>query len=152
MRRHSFHLEATLFAASLALACSGRNTQTPNRMVEEDKRGTHQRIVLQGCVQPANTSGEYVLRNVFVPPATEQPQGHETVSNNLIPNGSWVRLTANPSDLKSNVGKRVSIWGEIEDTGQNTLGTSGRTTPAKEGVTPPKILVEKIHKIADSCQ
>jgi hypothetical protein len=105
----------------------------------------------------------------------------------VVTPGSWVRIAPGSENLKTYVGQRVSITGEIVDRGENTLGTSGRVLPNKEAtddhdkfkqssrdastnpdranppstVAPmganangnaPKIAVEKVSKLADSCE
>jgi hypothetical protein len=190
MRKHVSHIATALSVAGLAFACTGRTDRVENERVAQSggvKRGTYERVTLQGCLQKADAGNEYVLRNVVVPPPAAQPQDQETMAHGLpVANGSWVRLTGGSNDLNGYLGKRVAIWGEVVDRGDNTLGTSGRTTPAKEAQTSqekfeqsskdahtdpqrqmppttaapvgadangmaPRIAVERVNKVADSC-
>ncbi len=164
MRIHVSHVATALLVASLGVACSRDNKAEKDQTAA--KRASHERVRLRGCVERSNIAGEYVLRRVSVPAPEEQPQGQDTMEHRLtVPAGSWVRLNAT-EDVKSNLGKRVEIWGEVVDTGQNTLGTSGRTPagqaePQKSTVPPatamanglaPKIAVEKVSKLEEPCE
>jgi hypothetical protein len=189
--RQSFTCTAILTAA-LAIACSGRNDAVDNdRKVQAGgERGKEERVRVEGCLQaaPGAPGHEYILAHVFTPEPEAQPQGQETMAHGpLIERGSWVRLEAGGEDLKTYIGQRVSLIGEVIDRGENTLGTSGRVLPDKEPtsdhdkfkqssrdastnpdraippttVAPmganangnaPKIAVEKISKLADTCE
>jgi len=184
MRKDVCHIAAALFVAGATFACSGRTERVDNpRLVQSGgNRGTNERIRLQGCVQQANPVDRFVLNKVFVPPPAEQPQGQETMEHRVnVPQGSWVLLTGNADELKKNLGKRVDVFGTIVDTGESTIGTSGRaqdpnaklkrstkdasTSPERamppSTVAPPaadanglapEIAVEKINKISDRCE
>jgi hypothetical protein len=183
---------AVIFAASLAGGCWGHTDSVDNdRKVQAGgKRGMEERIKVEGCLQgaPGAPGREYVLAQVTMGGPATQPQGQETMEHGpLVAAGSWVRVAPGSEDLKNYIGQRVSITGEVVDTGDNTLGTSGRVEPNKEGandhekfeqssrdastnpdramppstVTPansnangnaPKIAVEKIEKLAGSCE
>ena len=127
-------MTTALLVASVAFACSGAPEESREK-ANADKRGTHERITIEGCVQAPRASGEYVLQVLRVPQPEEQPQGHESIDPGLrVEVGSWVLLTGS-GDLKHYLGKRVSVWGEVVDRGENTLGTTGRVTPRKEAQT-----------------
>jgi hypothetical protein len=100
----------------------------------------------------------------------------------LIPAGSWVRLEPGSENLKNSIGQRVMITGEVVDSGDNTMGRKKRegmdlhdkfelasrdassnperalppaTVPpatAHSNGDAPKIAVEKVSKLADSCR
>jgi hypothetical protein len=135
MRKQISHITLAIGIAAVAVACSGGNTVVKNDRRDQSggDRGTNQRVFLQGCVGPAERGNGYVLRDVDVAPPEQQGQGQETMEHGpLVARGSWVRLAGQTADLKQYEGKRVSITGDITDSGKNTLGTSGRTLPAKE--------------------
>jgi hypothetical protein len=135
MRNHVYHVTTALLVASVAFACSGGPEESREK-ANADKRGTNERISVEGCLQaPRSSGGEYVLEVLRVPQPEEQPQGHESIDPGLrVTVGSWVLLTG-ADDLKRYLGKRVSVWGEIKDRGENTLGTTGRVMPQKEAQT-----------------
>ena len=143
MRNHVTHLATAILFAATAIACGdpGRTVQNDSRYATEGGRGSgpaEQYIKLDGCVQPGTSAnGEYLLSDVVLPDPATQPNGQETIQRPPVENGQSVRLIgSSDADLKSYLGKRVEIMGRIRDTGANTLGTSGRTTPAKEAETP----------------
>ena len=126
--------------------------------------------------------GDFILRDVVLPDPATQPNGQETMQNPPIANGTWVRLVGSKdADLNSYLGKRVEVIGTIRDSGVNTLGTSGHegsdqqkfersgrdagsspvrnmspTTAAPNGAdangTAPRLSVEHVTKLADSCE
>jgi hypothetical protein len=165
MRKHLAHISAALLTAALAVACSGGTHQVNNDRRDQSggKRGINERVSLRGCVQPASEGQGYALRHVVMVPSEQQPQGQETMEHPLIARGSWVRLAAGHSmtdDLNAYLNKEVNVTGEITDTGENTIGTSGQSgsaqekTPARASVAngqAPQIAVEKVTKIAENC-
>jgi hypothetical protein len=135
MRNHLAHIGAAALISSLAIACSGRTSKSDNAWVDQGAggRGQHERIKIEGCVQAAPGQNEFALKEVYVPPPAEQPVQQDTMEHPVpVSNGSWVRLTGGSQDLKDYLGQRVTIIGKVTESGANTLGTSGRTTPAKE--------------------
>jgi hypothetical protein len=126
--------------------------------------------------------GDFILREVVLPAPATQPNGQETMQNPPIANGTWVRLVGSKdADLASYLGKRVEVIGTIRDSGVNTLGTSGHagtdkdkfersgrdagtspvrnippTTAAPNGGdangTAPRLSVEHVKKLSDSCE
>lgn len=164
MRNHVTHVCAALMLAAFAVACSGRTSQVVNRRDQSSgQRGVHERVILRGCVQPAAEGQGYVLRHVIVLPPSEQPTGQDTIDNPLIARGSWVRLAGSTDmdeTLKAHLNNEVSITGDIVDSGENTIGTSGRGGSAEVQNPPqtsvangnaPKVAVEKVNKIAENC-
>lgn len=171
---------AAVLAVAFTLVTACRTYRSPNE--EWQKRGEHERIVLEGCVAAAPGNNRYVLRKVFVPDPAVQPQGNENFAADLqVPPGSWVLLTPGPVNLRQYLGKRVLVQGVVEDTGDNTLRTSASigdlrekfarsardaATNPERAVPPstvapagadanglaPRIAVEKIKKLADSCE
>ena len=134
------HACVAILTAAVAVACSGRTDTVANDRKQQagGDRGKMERVRVEGCLQeaPGTPGREYVLAHATMPEPETQPQGQETIAHGpLIADGSWVRLTADTQDLKNYLGKRILVTGEVVDRGENTLGTSGRTTPAKEGTT-----------------
>jgi len=124
--------------AAVAVACSGTKENATNPRADQSggDRGRLQRVRIEGCLQeaPGTPGREYVLTHATVPPPETQPNGQETMERPaIVPDGSWVRVKSDAQDLKDQLGQRVAVIGEVLDRGNNTLGTSGRTTPAKEG-------------------
>lgn len=134
MRNHLAHIGAAALISSLAIACTGRTSKVDKAWVDEGAggRGAHERVKIEGCVQAAPGQNEFALKEVYVPPPAEQTEQQDTMEHPVVKNGSWVRLTGGTQDLKDYLGQRVSVIGNVADSGQNTLGTSGRTLPAKE--------------------
>lgn len=135
---HFGHACAAILMAAVAVACSGTKETAGNPRAEQSggDRGRLERVRVEGCLQeaPGTPGREYVLSHVSIPEPETQPQGQETMQRPpIVPDGSWVRVKSDATDLKDQVGQRVAIIGEVLDRGDNTLGTSGRTTPAKEG-------------------
>jgi len=169
MRNHITHLGAALFISALAVACTGRNNSVGNERVAQSggTRGVNERVSLRGCVQPAETGRGYALRHVIVvPTSAEQPTGVDgsAADDARIPRGSWVRLAAGQNmsdDLKRYLNNEVTITGDIVDSGENTIGTSGHDgkaaqeqMPAKSSMSNgdvPRVAIEKIQKIAENC-
>jgi hypothetical protein len=123
-----FSFSAALLSAVLTTAaCTGRNDTVKNdrRAQGGGDRGTHERVSLKGCVQPAPAGQGFALRHVVMVPPAQQPQGQETMEHRLIPRGSWVRLEGG-KDLGGYLGKEVTVMGEIVDPGVNTIGTMGQ--------------------------
>jgi hypothetical protein len=132
MKNHLAQLGAAALISSLALACSGRTTSSENEWVDQGAggRGQHQRVKIEGCVQAAPGQNEFELKEVYVPPPAAQPVQQDTMEHPLpVSNGSWVRLTGGTQNLKDYLGQRVTIIGKVENSGANTIGTSGRTDP-----------------------
>ncbi len=132
------HACAAILLAAVAVACSGtkENTANPRAQQSGGDRGRLERIRIEGCLQeaPGTPGREYILLHATVPPPETQPNGQETMQRPaIVPDGSWVRVKSDATDLKDQLGQRVAVIGEVLDRGDNTLGTSGRTTPAKEG-------------------
>ena len=149
MRNHFLHLTIAVATAAVAVACSGRdNVDNPRKVQSGGDR--IQRIALDGCVNEAAGGGDqFVLRDVSE--VDSQPQSQ---AGTAIPRGSWVRL-AGGDDLRKYVGKRVKVTGEVRDTGENTIGTSGqsaempRTSVANGNA--PQIAVERVEESPGSC-
>ena len=129
---HRFpHACIAILTAALAIACSRNDAVNNDRKVQAGgERGTNQRIKVEGCLQeaPGAPGEEYLLAHVTMPEPEAQPQGQETMEHRIITPGSWVRLSPGAEDLKTYVGKRVAVMGEVVDTGRNTIGTSGHKT------------------------
>ncbi|HEY3883755.1 MAG TPA: hypothetical protein VGL62_01010 [Vicinamibacterales bacterium] len=120
---------AVVGAAGLAIGCVGSN---PNAGQDrESSRRTPFRLSLIGCVRPAARAQGYVLGDVDVPPPAEQPIGSESADPNAVDvaQGSWVRLTYPSGDLHQYLGQRVSVFGDIVESGRNTIGTNGSGAP-----------------------
>lgn len=134
------HACAAILMGAVAVACSGAKETTGNPRTAQGggDRGRIERVRVEGCLQeaPGTPGREYVLAHATMPEPETQPQGQETMAHGpLVANGSWVRLKSDAQDMKSYLGQRVAVTGEVIDRGENTLGTSGRTTPAREGTT-----------------
>ena len=132
------HACAAILMAAVAVACSGTKETAGNPRAAQSggDRGRLERIRVEGCLQeaPGTPGREYVLAHATMPEPETQPQGQETAAHGpVVREGSWVRLKSDAQDMKSYLGQRVAVTGEVIDRGENTLGTSGRTTPAKEG-------------------
>jgi hypothetical protein len=159
MRKHFSHLAIALLTATIGIACTGRNDSVNNdrRAQAGGNRGVNQRIALNGCVQAAPGTNEYILRDVAEVPPEQQPQGQERMAHApLVPRGSWVRLASgDPDNLKSHLGKHVTITGEIRDAGGNTIGTAGQSSPlpraGEANGNAPQIAVEQIKDSEGTC-
>jgi hypothetical protein len=170
MRNHLAPLGAAALISSLALACSGRTTSSESEWVDQGAggRGQHQRVKIEGCVQAAPGQNEFELKEVYVPPPAAQPVQQDTMEHPLpVSNGSWVRLTGGTQNLKDYLGQRVTIIGKVENSGSNTIGTSGRTEPStghqadRPSTVPPQsadangnaplIAIETIDKMNQAC-
>lgn len=166
MRNNVTHLCTALAIAAIGVACGGRNSAVNNDRRDQSggNRGVNQRVSMQGCMQPAPDQAQgWVLRRVVLTPPSEQPQGQDIVTEAPIPKGSWVKLAAGKDmtdDFKQYANKQVSIVGDMVSTGENTIGTAGRGGSAQEQFPSqnamangdaPRIAVEKVQKIADTC-
>ena len=154
-------------AAGVACSRGGATPQQDSAAGETGAMGhVHQRVSLRGCVQAAPGFNEFVLHKVTFP--TDEQQGEDLLKQEaLIPEGSWVRLKAGKADPKGYLGQRVSVTGEIIDTGQNTIGTSSRrsqdptdramppsTVPppaADANGAPPEVRVDQISPLPQRC-
>ena len=181
----SRYLSRGSIAAGLSLAliaCAGGAASLDNN--RHDQAGARRqsfRIALQGCVEQASHGNAFTLNDVYIKPPAEQPMGAETMENGpLVAPGSWVRLDDQSEDLKQFLGKRIEVIGVVAQTGENTIGTSGKadtpheeyarssgsvyTNPDRNGtptnVAPasadsngnaPLVAVEHIKQISDSC-
>jgi hypothetical protein len=158
MRKHFSHLAIALLTAAVGIACSGRTDSADERKAPGGgARGVNQRIALTGCVQAAPGNDQYVLRDVAEVPPEQQPQGQERMEHApLVARGSWVRLATGDADqLKSHLGKHVTIIGEVRDAGGNTIGTAGQSSPmpraGEANGNAPQIAVEKINESEGTC-
>jgi hypothetical protein len=185
------HACIAIAIAGFGVACAGGNNAVENERKAQSggERGKMETVRLEGCVQAGKGAPgqEYILAHATMPEPATQPQGQETMEHGpLITPGSWVRLASGSNDLKSYLGQRVSVTGEVVDRGDNTLGTSGRENPKEQamsdhdkfkrssgdaGTSPdramppttvapmganangnaPKIAVEKVSKLSDTC-
>ena len=164
MRNHITHIGLAAVLAAIATGCSrpAKNNTHDTRYYTEsgrDSGSARQYMKLDGCIQRAATAdGEFELHEVTVPPAAEQPIGQESMERPLILPGSWVRMVGDAEELKANMGKRVEVQGTVQDSGANTMGTAGRNdtqgipTGANANAVAPRIAVEHVRKIADSCR
>jgi len=80
---------------------------------------------VDGCVEAAPGTNNYVLQKVTLPPPATQPTGNNTAECPLITEGAWVRLLPGSDDIRNYMGQLVEVTGVIQDTGANSLGTSG---------------------------
>jgi hypothetical protein len=124
--------------APMALACSAPDWATKKNEQRGGARGATDRIALQGCVQGA-PGGAYELHAISEV-ASAQPAQGQASSREPLRSGSFVRLSYG-SDLKPYLGQKVTINGWIADTGQSTIGTTGKDNPgargeSKEATTP----------------
>ena len=116
--------------APMALACSGPDSTTKKNEQRGGSRGTTDRVALKGCVQAA-PGGAYELHGVSEVASARPAQGQDT-SQERVRSGSFVRLSYG-SDLTQYLGKEVTINGWIADTGQSTIGTTGKDNPGAKG-------------------
>ncbi len=164
MRTHLTHIGLAVVVAAAAVGCSrpAKNNTNDTRYYTEsgrDSGSANQYMKLDGCVQDGTSAdGEFELHEVTVPPAAEQPIGQESMERPLILPGSWVRLVGDTEELRQYMGKRVEVQGTVQDSGGNTMGTAGRRdtngipTGANANAVAPRIAVEHVRKIADSCK
>ena len=149
MRNHISHLTVAILTAAIGIACTGGNDRVNNdrRAQGGGERGVNQRLSLEGCVEAAPGTNQYVLRNVAEVPPAQQPQGGDRTAP-LVPRGSWVRLVSGNDDLKNHLGKRVTVTGEVRDAGGNTIGTAGQSSPlpraGEANGNAPQIAVEHV--------
>jgi hypothetical protein len=90
MRNHLSHLGIAVLTAALGVACTGGNDRVNNPRHEQSggTRGVNERISLQGCIQEAPGSNQFVLRDVVEVAPEQQPQGQERVEHSpLVPRG-----------------------------------------------------------------
>jgi len=88
---------------------------------------------LKGCLQQAPGSNEYVLTHVQLPPVSAQLSDAITGHGLTVKEGSSVRLSDGSDQLKSHVGRIVSVSGTIVDD-RNAIGTAGTaSTPGEAG-------------------
>ena len=158
MRKHFSHVAIALLTAAVGVACTGRTDSVDERKAQGGgERGVNQRIALSGCVQAAPGTDQYVLKDVVEVPPEKQPQGQERMEHApLVTRGSWVRLaSADADNLKSHLGKHVTIVGEVRDAGGNTIGTAGQSSPmpraGEANGNAPQIAVEKINETEGTC-
>ncbi|HYT74152.1 MAG TPA: hypothetical protein VEL79_05350 [Vicinamibacterales bacterium] len=149
------HVAAALAIAAAAVACSGRTSKaTDNRAHTAGERGTHERVMLRGCVQPAPAGQGFALQHVIPNTPAEQPQGQESMEHPIIAVGSWVRLDGDPN-IKGYVGNEVMVTGEITDSGENTIGTSGGDKPMPRASVANRgaahVMIEHVDKVAENC-
>ena len=128
--RQIFRLKAAapIAAAALTIACSGKvdDRVTNDRPANDADAGRRQTVALTGCVEAGPGGNQYVLRHVQIVPPAEQRTDTATAGALTITAGSSVRLKMSDSnDLKSQLGRRVSVTGTITDDGRNTMGTTG---------------------------
>jgi hypothetical protein len=126
---------APLAAAVMIAGCSkGSHSSAGSR---EDLGGSkYQTVSLQGCVEAAPGSKEYVLRRVHIEPVSMQKSDAPSSHGLTVTEGSWVRLHDSSDQLKSHLGQMVSVRGTILDDGRNTIGTSGKATEPDEAESP----------------
>lgn len=140
MTNHVAHIGIAVLTAAVAVGCSrpSHNSDSGARATTGSGRNNPaagQVLKMDGCLQEGpSANGEFVLRQIVVPEEAAQPYSQPDQSAPIV-RGSWVRLVGDTDELKGNLGKRVEVMGRVEDSGANTLGTSGRTTPAREADT-----------------
>jgi hypothetical protein len=168
MRNSTLHILAAAIVMAAGTSCA-RGHQQPQQdgTAETGAMGRGpQQVSLRGCVQAAPGFNHYVLHRVTF--ASEQPGDPKVAAEKaIIPPGSWVRLQPNKNDLKSYLGKQVSVNGEIVDTGANTIGSStppslptDRAQPpssvppraADANGEPPLVSIAQISTIASTCK
>lgn len=159
MRNHISHLVVAMLTAAIGVACTGRNESVGNdrRAQSGGNRGVNEKIALQGCVQAAPGTDQYVLRNVVEVAPEQQPQGQERMAHApIVTRGSWVRLASGTDDLKGYLGKHVTVTGDIKDAGNNTIGTAGQSSPmpraGEANGNAPQIAVERVTETPGTCQ
>jgi hypothetical protein len=165
-KHHAYTLAVVILMTGVGCARKG-NPPQQDQPVETGAMGhTQQRVSLRGCVQAAPGFEEFVLHGVSI--AADRLAEQEAIAERaLIPPGSWVRLQSGTADLRSYLGKEVSLVGRIVDTGANTIGTS--TPPARPtdramppstvppaaadaNGGPPQIAVEQITAVGKTCE
>ena len=113
---------------ALAAAGCGMGEDKGESRAAQDAGASSQQVSLTGCVGVSPGGGsELALQDVRLAPLAEQPSDAPTVtSNNVIREGSWVRLAMGDREqLVRHVGQRVTIVGAVRDSGADTMGTSG---------------------------
>jgi hypothetical protein len=155
MRKQITHVAAAVGVAAMTAACAGGTSRSSdNRSHTGGQRGTYQRVMLRGCVQPAPSGQGFALQHVVPNPPAAQGQGQETMEHPIIERGSWVRLEGDPN-IKSLVGNEVMVTGDVTDSGQNTIGTSGQERPVphtgEANGDAPHVAIERVDKIAENC-
>jgi hypothetical protein len=157
MRNHISHLTVAILTAAVGIGCTGRNDAVNNdrRAQGGGERGVNQRLSIQGCVEAAPGTNQYVLRNVAEVAPAQQPQGADRMEP-LVPRGSWVRLVSGNDDLKNYLGKRVTVTGEVRDPGGNSIGTAGQSSPLPRASVAngnaPQIAVEHVKATEGVCE
>jgi hypothetical protein len=116
--------------APMALGCSAPDWTTKKNEQRGGSRGMTDRVALKGCVQAA-PGGAYELHGISEV-ASAQPAQGQASSREQLRSGSFVRLSYG-SDLTPYLGKEVTINGWIADTGQSTIGTTGKDNPGARG-------------------
>jgi hypothetical protein len=155
MRKHLSHLTIALLTAAVGVACSGRSGAASNKTGgdrSDAATGANQNLSLAGCVEAAPGTNAFVLRNV-----AQQPQGQQRTDDApLVPRGSWVRLVAGNEDLRNYLGKHVTVTGSVRDTGTNTIGTAGQSSPlpraGEANGNAPQIAVTQIAASEGVCE
>ena len=123
MQRH--HLPGLLILWATLASTTACGADVPERASDRDPlEGS--RITLAGCVGAGEAPGEYALREVRVdtgyPPAPALPEAPPVPG---VTEGAWVRLEGRDAQLQHLFGQRVRVTGQVTDTGENTIGTSG---------------------------
>ena len=123
----TIRLTVPLAAAAMVVGCSkGSHSSAGDR---QDLGGSrYQTISLQGCVEAAPGTHEYVLRQVHIEPVSMQKTDAPSSHGLTVTEGSWLRLHDSSDQLKAHLGQLVSVSGTILDDGRNTIGTAGKAT------------------------
>ena len=66
---------------------------------------------MDGCVEAAPGTNNYVLQKVTLPPPATQPTGNNTAECPLITEGAWVRLLPGSDDIRNYMGQLVEVTG-----------------------------------------
>jgi hypothetical protein len=156
--------------AALAAGC-GRNTArngdsaTPNGPASGGATGTSgsanvsggRALTLRGCVQHGIPAGTYVLKTSAAAPGTATAAKGTSGSAQL-----YHLIATGHLDLGQNVGKEVSVTGEIANHAHdNTVGTTGpvggqdpndRSGGADVNAGATFFRVTSMNKVADSCR
>lgn len=146
--RKSFarQLGAPVVCTVFLIGCGGGDEPRPQRPITtaaEDPAGQVGRdasdehlavgvtVALSGCIQGAPGTDAYVLRNVRVETreGIDPHRDTTTPGPHGITEGSWVRLDGGEraEELQSFLGHRVTLTGDITDTGESVIGTAGTT-------------------------
>ena len=125
----SVQAAALLVYAALHMACGGGDAPEAGGAAQPGQSGAAAAatVLLGGCLEAAPGSNQFVLRAVrFEPGAVGDPhRSTTTTGGHGITEGAWVRVDGTDQDLKSYLGQRVVLKGEITDDGRNTIGTAG---------------------------